>query len=99
MSNSYRPIQPISTSLNGFAQSATSLSFDPVSDVLWAGLNSGTIVAHIGVQGIRGPIFRVGSDLGVKKILAGDNYVHGMGNSNEGLGSWSKGGINKWFLR
>ncbi|KAF9532295.1 ubiquitin carboxyl-terminal hydrolase-domain-containing protein [Crepidotus variabilis] len=99
MSGSYQPIQPIPSALNGFAQPATTLSFDSVSDILWAGLNSGTIVAYIGTQGIRGPSFRVGGDLGVKRLLAGDNYVHGAGNSNEGLGSWTKGGVNKWFLR
>jgi len=99
MSNSYKTIGPISTSGDGFAQPVTALSFDPVSDILWAGLNSGTVTAYLGAQGIRGPCFRVGGNLSTKKIVAGDNYVHASGNSNEGLGSWTKGGVNKWFFR
>ncbi|KAJ7789389.1 ubiquitin carboxyl-terminal hydrolase-domain-containing protein [Mycena olivaceomarginata] len=35
--------------------------------------------------------------LAVSKIIAGENYVRAMGVTGEGLGSWSKGGVNKWF--
>lgn len=98
MATSYKNIPPIS-SLNGFGQPITALSFDTVSDILWAGLNTGTVTAYLGTRGIRGPSFRVGGDLGVKKIAPGDNYVRALGNSNDGLGSWTKGGTNKWFFR
>src|SRR6266508_4524344 len=98
MSNSpYVTIAPISVSLDGFAQPITALSFDPVSDILWAGINSGSVAAYLGTRGIRGPCFRVGGDLPVKRITAGDDYVHAASNSNEGMGSWTKGGTNKWF--
>ncbi|KAF9483877.1 hypothetical protein BDN70DRAFT_873274 [Pholiota conissans] len=100
MTSSYRTIPPITTtSLNGFAQPITALSFDPVSDILWTGLNSGTIVAYFGCRGIRGPSFPVGGNLSVKKISSGDTAVHAFGEASEGLGCWSKGGVNKWFYR
>jgi PAB-dependent poly(A)-specific ribonuclease subunit 2 len=98
MSGSYATIAPISSSLNGFAQPITALSFDPVSDILWAGLESGIVAAYLGRQGVRGPSFRVGGRLSVKKIIAGD-YVHAADNGNEVLGSWTKGGVNKWHFR
>lgn len=96
MSGSYATIAPIS---NGFAQAINALSFDPVSDILWAGLNSGVVVAYLGRQGIRGPCFRTGSNLSVKKIIAGDHHVLAADNANEALGSWTKGGVNKWLFR
>ena len=100
MGTPYMPIPPITTLLfNGFPQPVTTLSFDPVSDVLWTGLNSGTVTGYCGAQGIRGPSFRVGGSLGVKKIAAGDHYIRALGDSREGLGSWTKGGANKWFYR
>ncbi|KJA18541.1 hypothetical protein HYPSUDRAFT_144864 [Hypholoma sublateritium FD-334 SS-4] len=100
MANSYRSISPIGTSsLGGFVQPITALSFDPVSDILWAGLDSGTLAAYFGSRGIRGPAFRVGGNLSVKKITSGDNTVQAFGEASDGLGSWSKGGVNKWFFR
>jgi PAB-dependent poly(A)-specific ribonuclease subunit 2 len=100
MSTAYKPIPPITTlPFNGFPQPVTAISFDPVSDVLWTGLNSGTVTGYCGTQSIRGPSFRVGGNLGVKKIAAGDHYVRAVGDSSNGLGSWSKGGVNKWFYR
>lgn len=100
MGTAYKPIPAITTlPFNGFPQPVTALSFDPVSDVLWTGLNSGTVTGYCGTQSIRGPSFRVGGDLGVKKIAAGDHYVRALGDSSNGLGSWTKGGVNKWFYR
>ncbi|KAF8969950.1 ubiquitin carboxyl-terminal hydrolase-domain-containing protein [Flammula alnicola] len=100
MATSYKNIPPIATSpLNGFAQPVTALSFDPVSDILWTGLDSGTVTAYFGTHGIRGPSFRVGGNLAVKKITSGDNNVQALGEASEGLGSWMKGGVNKWFYR
>ena len=100
MSNTYRPIPPIVTSsLDGFVQPVTALSFDPVSDILWTGLNSGTITSYFGTLGVRGPSFRVGGNLAVKKVMSGDNTLQAFGDASEGLGSWSKGGVNKWFYR
>ena len=100
MGTSYKPIPPITTlPFNGFPQPVTAISFDPVSDVLWTGLNSGTVTGYCGTQSIRGPSFRVGGSLGVKKIAAGDHYIRALGDSSNGLGSWTKGGVNKWFHR
>jgi PAB-dependent poly(A)-specific ribonuclease subunit 2 len=61
--------------------------------------NSGVVVAYLGRQGVRGPCFRIGGNLSVKKIIAGDNHVHAADNANEVLGSWTKGGVNKWNFR
>lgn len=100
MSNSYKSIPPIGTSsLDGFVQPVTALSFDPVSDILWTGLDSGTVNSYFGCRGVRGPSFRVGGNLSVKKITSGDNTVQAFGEAGDGLGSWSKGGVNKWFYR
>jgi len=100
MATSYKSITPIDcASMDGFPQPISALAFDPVSDILWAGHNSGTISAYFGTRGISGPSFRVGGHLGVKKIAVGDNYVRALGNSDYGLGSWTKGGVNKWFFK
>ncbi|KAJ7349108.1 ubiquitin carboxyl-terminal hydrolase-domain-containing protein [Mycena albidolilacea] len=95
MATSYRPIAPITAS--SYPQPITALSFDPVSDTLWVGSNSGNIAGYHGTQGLRGVSFPVGGQLAVSKIIAGENYVRAMGVTGEGLGSWSKGGVNKWF--
>ncbi|KAH8117576.1 ubiquitin carboxyl-terminal hydrolase-domain-containing protein [Phellopilus nigrolimitatus] len=99
MSSTYRPIAPIATQSDIYAQPITSLAFDPVSDVLWTGNNAGSVVAFYGTQGARGVSFPVGGDLAVKKILVGDQYVRALGSAGSGVGSWSKGGLNKWFYR
>lgn len=98
MSNSYRSIAPITLS-NGFTQGVTALSFDPVSDILWTGSETGVVSAHFGSGAPRGPCFPVGGRLPVKKIFAGQNNVQALGGSGEGLGSWAKGGANKWYLQ
>lgn len=95
MSPTYRPIAPITT--HGFSEPVSALSFDPVSDILWAGSNAGSVTAYCGTQGVRGVSFRVGGDLAVKKISAGDSHVRAFGVAENGMGSWGKGGVNKWF--
>jgi PAB-dependent poly(A)-specific ribonuclease subunit 2 len=98
MSTAYRTIMPIAT-LHDYAQPVTALSFDPVSDTLWSGTNAGTVIALHTVEGLRGVSFPVGGDHAVKQIVAGDNYVRALGAAGEGIGSWAKGGMNKWFFR
>ncbi|TFK42698.1 ubiquitin carboxyl-terminal hydrolase-domain-containing protein [Crucibulum laeve] len=98
MASSYRPISPI-TAYTTFPQPVTALSFDPVSDILWAGSNTGNVTAYYSKQGVRGISFQVGGGLAVNKVIAGDNYVRALGLASEGLGSWAKGGMNKWFFR
>uniref|UniRef100_D8PTC9 PAN2-PAN3 deadenylation complex catalytic subunit PAN2 n=1 Tax=Schizophyllum commune (strain H4-8 / FGSC 9210) TaxID=578458 RepID=D8PTC9_SCHCM len=93
----YQAIAPIA--LASFAEPVTAVSFDLASDTLWAGTNSGYINAFHGTQGARGVCFAVGGNLAVKKIVAGDSAVRAFGAGSNGIGSWSKGGVNKWFHR
>ncbi|EJD06087.1 uncharacterized protein FOMMEDRAFT_78690 [Fomitiporia mediterranea MF3/22] len=97
MSTTYRLIAPITTQNGLYTQPITSLAFDPVSDTLWTGNNSGSVVAYYGTQGTRGVHFPVGGDLAVKKILVGDKYVRALGSAGRGVGQWSKGGANNWY--
>ena len=99
MSSSYRAIAPVVTQVDGFPHPVTALSFDPVSDTLWTGNDLGKVVAFYGVQGARGVSFQVGGGYPVSKISVGDQYVRAIGSSGLGVGSWSKGGSNKWFYR
>lgn len=91
----YQPIQPISLA---FPQPVTALSFDPVSDILWAGTNSGHVISYCSPQGLRGVSYRAG-DLAVQKLCSGESYVRALCASANGLGSWAKGGMNKWFYK
>lgn len=97
MSTSYKPLPPIST--DSFPRPVTALSFDPVSDILWAGTSTGDVSSFYSTQGLRGVSFPVGGDAPVKKLLAGNNYVRAHGLGSIGVGSWTKGGMNKWFYR
>lgn len=85
--------------MSTFPQPVTALSFDPVSDVLWVGNSIGDITGYYGTRGIRGVSFRVGGSLAVQKIVAGENHIKALGASGEGVGSWTKGGMNKFFYR
>ncbi|KAG6854603.1 hypothetical protein C0991_004205 [Blastosporella zonata] len=87
-------ISPISLS---FPQPVTALSFDPISDVLWAGSSAGDVTGYYGTRGIRGVSYKVGGTLPVKKVVAGENHVRALG--VEGFGTWAKGGMNKWYFR
>ena len=98
MSTAYRITTPIAT-LHDYAQPVTALSFDPVSDTLWSGTDAGTVIALHTIHGLRGVSFPVGGALPLKQIVAGDNYVRALGVAGEGIGSWSKGGMNKWFFQ
>jgi PAB-dependent poly(A)-specific ribonuclease subunit 2 len=99
----YTPLAPIHPELvvgHGIVQPVSALSFDPMSDTLWTGTDTGRIVALHSPRGVRGVSFKVGGRFGVKKLLAGENYVHAMAAElNTGMGSWSKGGANKWYFR
>lgn len=96
MSTSYRNINPITLA---FPQPVTALSFDPVSDVLWAGSNLGYVTGYHGTRGIRGVSFKVGGNLAVRKLVSGESHVRALGLSGEGFGTWTKGGMNKWYFR
>lgn len=98
MSATYHPAASL-THLQQLGQPVTALSFDPVSDILWAGSNIGNVVALYSPRGMRGVGFRVGGDLAVKKVIAGDRYVRAVGVASEGVGQWGKGGRNQWYCR
>ncbi|PSS06529.1 hypothetical protein PHLCEN_2v3677 [Hermanssonia centrifuga] len=99
MSSTYHLIPPITHERDIFPQPITSLCFDPISDTLWSGNNSGNVVAYYTAQGVRGVTFPVGGDLGIKNIIASDSNVRAAGIASNGVGAWSKGGVNKWFYR
>lgn len=96
-STSYKPIPSIS--LANTTQPVAALAFDPVSDTLWVGSSTGDISSYYGTAGIRGVSFPVGGKLGVKRIIAGESSIRALGVAAEGLGQWTKGGMNKWFYR
>ena len=96
--NTYFAAAPITHQQDIFPQPITALSFDPVSDVLWAGSNLGIVSAYNGSR-LRGVAFSVGSGLRVQKIVAGDQQVQALGAQSNNIGSWSKGGANKWQSR
>ncbi|ETW85417.1 hypothetical protein HETIRDRAFT_432176 [Heterobasidion irregulare TC 32-1] len=95
----YRPTVPITHQSQTFPQPITALCFDPVSDTLWSGTNTGHVVAYYTPRGMRGVNFPVGGNLAVKKVIADENYVRASGVASEGIGSWNKGGVNKWYHR
>lgn len=96
-STSYKPIPPISSA--NTIQPVAALAFDPVSDTLWAGSSTGYVTSYHGTAGIQGVSFPVGGRLGVKRIVVGESSVRALGASGEGLGQWTKGGMNKWFYQ
>ncbi|KZT11602.1 cysteine proteinase [Laetiporus sulphureus 93-53] len=99
MATTYREIAPITDQRDIFPQPITALSFDPVSDTLWTGSNSGNVVAYYSAQGMRGVAFPVGGGLAVKRIVATESAVRAFGVASEGIGTWGKGGVNKWYCR
>lgn len=99
MSATYRLLNPINPPTNVFPQPITALAFDPLSDTLWTGTNSGSIVARYSTQGIRGVSFPVGGSLAVRDIIATESNVRAYGVAANGIGAWGKGGVNKWFYK
>jgi hypothetical protein len=99
--STYRPAQPISQHQQHdvFLQAITALSFDPTSDTLWSGANTGNVTAYYTPQGVRGVSFPVGGGLSVNKVVADETQVRAYGVAAEGVGAWSKGGVNKWYYR
>ncbi|KAH9999109.1 PAB-dependent poly-A-specific ribonuclease subunit PAN2 [Russula vinacea] len=95
---SYRPVVPIAPH-DAVPQVITALSFDPTSDTLWSGANSGNVTAYYTPQGIRGVSFPVGGGLAANKVIADETQVRAQGVAGEGMGAWSKGGVNKWYYR
>ncbi|OSC96358.1 hypothetical protein PYCCODRAFT_1481973 [Trametes coccinea BRFM310] len=99
MSTTYHQIPSLTYQRDVLPQPITALSFDPVSDILWSGTNSGHVCANYTPQGLRGVHYPVGGRYAVKKILATDTNVLACGVTSEGLGAWGKGGINNWYFK
>ncbi|EFI28391.1 PAB-dependent poly(A)-specific ribonuclease subunit PAN2 [Coprinopsis cinerea okayama7 len=96
---SYHPLPPLSSpELSNFSRAITALAFDPVSDVLWTGAEDGVVSTYYGHRGLRGVSFPVCKDAPVSKIVAGDSQVNAFCMGSNGVGSWAKGGQNKWFF-
>ena len=74
----------------------SSLSFDHDSDVLWSGSSTGSITAHYPtpVRGVTYPASRESHQ--VTKVDASEKDVKAICES--GIGAWSKGGMNRWYL-
>jgi hypothetical protein len=94
----YRTLVPIAQH-DAIPQAITALSFDPTSDTLWSGTNSGDVTAYYTAQGLRGVSFPVGGGLAVNKVISDETQVRAQGVAGEGVGAWSKGGVNKWYYR
>lgn len=96
----YHPLPPLTPpELPNFSTAVTALVFDPVSDVLWTGNEDGVVSTYYGHRGLRGVSFPVSKDVPVSKIVAGDSQVCAFGAGSQGVGSWGKGGNNKWYFR
>ncbi|KAH9857626.1 ubiquitin carboxyl-terminal hydrolase-domain-containing protein [Lenzites betulinus] len=99
MSATYRQISSLTYQRDVLPQPITALSFDPVSDILWSGTNSGHVCANNTPQGLRSVHYPVGGLFAVKKIVATDTNVVACGVTSEGIGAWSKGGVNSWYFK
>lgn len=99
MATKYRQIAPITYQRDIFPTPFTALAFDPSSDTLWTGVNSGSIVAYYTPQGMRGVTYPVGGGLAVKKIVASNSNIRAFGVASLGVAAWGKGGVNKWNQR
>jgi PAB-dependent poly(A)-specific ribonuclease subunit 2 len=91
--STYHSLPPFGQPL--YPQPITSLSFDPVSDALWAGNASGTVSAYHGASRMRGVTYVVSRGDPVKKVLAADGYVTAC--TSLSVGVWGKGGVKKWY--
>ncbi|TFK86247.1 hypothetical protein K466DRAFT_493169 [Polyporus arcularius HHB13444] len=99
MSSTYHQIPSLVYQRDVLPQPVTALSFDPVSDILWSGTNSGYVCANYTPRGLRGVHYPVGGHLAVKKISATDTNVIACGVAGEGIGAWGKGGVNAWYFK
>ncbi|KIO23414.1 hypothetical protein M407DRAFT_78054 [Tulasnella calospora MUT 4182] len=92
MSNTYRLHE---TLLHPRHQPILSLAFDPTSDVLWSGTAGGSVTAHYPThaRGVTYPATTKGHP--VTKVVCTDKEVRAV--TESGMGSWGKGGVNKWY--
>ena len=99
MSSTYHQIPPLVYQRDVLPQPITALAFDPVSDILWSGTNSGHVCANYTPRGHRGVHYPVGGQFAVKKIVATDLHIIACGVAAEGVGMWGKGGMNTWYYK
>ncbi|EJU05749.1 hypothetical protein DACRYDRAFT_46547 [Dacryopinax primogenitus] len=94
--STYHTISPLSLS----PEPVSALAFDPFSDTLWSGSESGIISCYNGIEpsNVRYPL--VSNPLppaGIKRILVTDREIRSF--SSAGVGGRSRGGISRWFYR
>jgi PAB-dependent poly(A)-specific ribonuclease subunit 2 len=97
MANTYSVSIPITYQSQIYPCRISSVSFDPVSDVLWAGNELGQVCAYYRNR-MRGVAFPVGEGY-VSSLSTSDQQIYAMSITGQGLGAWSKGGVNKWHYR
>lgn len=97
MANTYSITIPITYQHDFYPMQISALCFDPVSDVLWAGNDVGQIGAFYRNR-MRGVAFPAGEG-SVSAITASEHQIYAMTMTGRGLGSWGKGGLNKWHYR
>jgi len=97
MANTYSITAPITYQQDVYASQISTLAFDPVSDVLWAGNGLGQVAAFYRNR-MRGVAFPVGKNY-VSSLYARENQVYAMTMEGQGLGAWTKGGVNIWQYR
>jgi len=97
MANTYSITAPITYQQTTYPSQISALSFDPVSDVLWAGNGLGQVAAYYRNR-MRGVTFPVGENY-VSSLSVSDSQIYAMTIAGQGLGAWSRGGVNKWHHR
>ncbi|KAG8787431.1 poly(A)-specific ribonuclease [Serendipita sp. 397] len=97
MTNIYSTSAPFTFQRDTYSCQISALSFDPVSDVLWAGNGVGQVAAFYRNR-MRGVLFPVDKNA-VSSLLVNDNHIYAMTLNGQGVGAWSKGGVNSWHYR
>jgi len=97
MASTYTITAPITYQQTTYPSQISALSFDPVSDVLWAGNGHGQVAAYYRNR-MRGVAFPVGENY-VSSLSISDSQIYAMTITGQGLGAWARGGINRWHYR
>ncbi|EJD46063.1 hypothetical protein AURDEDRAFT_87257 [Auricularia subglabra TFB-10046 SS5] len=96
---SYQSATPIVHFYETYPQPVTALSFDPVSDTLWAGTQTGQVAAfHSSHQrSVCFPTTKRDQGGLVRRIHATETHVRALSSvAGAGMGAWSKGAVPKW---
>lgn len=97
MAQTYSITAPITFQQSTYPSQISALSFDSLSDVLWAGNGLGQVVAYYRNR-MRGVAFPVGDNY-ISSLSISDSQIYAMTIAGQGLGAWGRGGVNKWHYR